>query len=64
MGNVTIIEPAIDQSECPEWAKKAFDEGHFFKTAVNRVEELEAQLAKRSILQRITAWIDRQFPNR
>ena len=63
MGNVTVIEPAIDQSEWPVWAKEAWDNGIFFKTAVERVEELEAQLAKRSTLQRITAWVDRMFPN-
>jgi len=61
MSRVTIIEPAIDQSEWPEWAKKAFDEGHFFAEAVRRVEDLEKQLAQRSTLQRITAWIDRFF---
>ena len=61
---VKVVEMMPSQEHWPEWAKKSFEEGNFFETAVKRVEELEAQLAKRSTLQRITAWIDRQFPNR
>lgn len=61
---VKITEMMPNADKWPEWAKKAFHEGNFFEEAVRRVEDLEAQLEKRSTLQRITAWIDRQFPNR
>jgi len=63
MGNVTIIEPAIDQSEWPVWALEAWDNGNFFEEAVRRVEDLEKQLAERSTLQRFMAWVDSLFPN-
>jgi len=44
MGDVTIIEAAMDQSEWPEWALEAWDNGSFFATAIEIVKRQEIEL--------------------
>ena len=44
MDKITEIIPDDMLEKAPEWAKKAFDEGQFFRIALSRINDFESAL--------------------